>query len=510
MHPLSLETASLSSVALASFLTAAPMPLRGQVPAVRPPNVLLVCVDDLKPALRSFGDPLARTPNLDRLAARGVRFENAYCNQALCGPSRFSLMLGTRSTSSGLYGFGRDFRQVYPSAVTLPQYFSQHGYVSASIGKVYHVGHGNRDDVASWSVPSVQDKVVEYLLPDSTEGGQLTREEALFGNVETGRAVDKLVRGAAWECVDVPDNAYADGRMATEAVRRLSQLKHSGARFFLAVGFARPHLPFVPPKKYWDLYKREELPLAKNPRPPVGAPDYAHKGIWELNQFKPVPQRPPLDADLERTLIHGYYAGVSYVDAQIGRVLDALDREGLADNTIVVVWGDNGYSLGTHGDWTKHSNYEEANRIPVIFAGPRISRGEATSAMFETVDIYPTLTELAGLPPPQGPQPIDGISQVPVLDDPRHAKVKDFVYHAYPRNRPGKGGEWIGQAIRTSRYRYVEWRPLGDLSHAPDRELYDYSADPLESLNLADRMPAVVAELSALLSREPKPRKLER
>lgn len=467
------------------------------------PNVLFICVDDLKPLTRSYGDAVAQTPNLDRLAARGVQFDRAYANQAICGPSRYNLMLGSRSTSTGLYHFGPDMRDAVPDAVTLPQHFRNNGYTAASIGKVYHVGHGNDDDDASWSVPAIHDKVIEYLLPESTCGGQLTREEMYFGNVKSVTPRNQLVRGSAWEKVDVPDNAYADGRMATEAARRLAEYQKTGERFFLAVGFARPHLPFTVPKKYWDLYDPAKLPLASNPHPPRGAPSYALKKIGELNQYAEIPDVPPLDESLQRTLIHGYYAGVSYADAQIGRVLDELDRSGLAKNTIVVVWGDHGYSLGTHGDWTKHTNYEEANRIPVIFAGPGVARGLRTGALFETVDFYPTLAALAGLPAPKGPQPIDGASQAAVLADPAAAKVKDYVYHAFPRPRPNLKEEWLGRAIRTERYRLVEWKPFDRSDAKADVELYDYVDDPLETENLAAKRPEVVAQLKAVLDRQP-------
>lgn len=472
----------------------------------RDANVLFICVDDLKPLIHCFGDAHAVTPNLDRLAARGVQFDRAYCNQSVCAPSRFNLLVGSRSTTLGIYGFGRDFRTVFPDAVTLPQYFKQHGYTAASIGKVFHIGHGLYDDEPSWSRPSIHGKVIEYLLPESTENWKLSREEALFGNIRTSVPRNKLVRGSAWESVDVPDNAYSDGRMATEAVRALAEFGRTREKFFLAVGFARPHLPFVPPKKYWDLYDPSRLPLAANPKPPDNAPAYALKGMIELNQFSPIPLRGPLSEELQRRLIHGYYASVSYVDAQIGRVLDALEEAGLSENTIVVVWGDHGYSFGTHGDWTKHSNYEEAMRIPVLFAGPGITKGQPTSAMFETVDFYPTLAALAGLPPPAGPQPIDGRSQISVLKDPAHAVVRDHVYHAYPRNRQKLGGSWLGRAIRTSRYRLVVWQPFNNPSQAPDIELYDYVADPHESENVANRNPRVVAELQALLAQEPPPR----
>lgn len=484
------------------ILTSLVLLLAAPAPAATQPNVLLILVDDLKPLAGTYGDALAKTPAIDRLAARGVRFDRAYCNQAVCGPSRYNLMLGTRSTTSGLYRFGRELRDVYPAAVTLSQHFMAHGYRAESLGKVYHIGHNTHGDEASWSVPHHKDLVIEYVDPASKPDGQLTREEAFFGNVQTGRPNRELPRGPAYESPDVPDEAYADGRVATEAIRRLAAAEERTEPFFMAVGFARPHLPFSAPKKYWDMYDRARLPLAANPEPPRGGPAFALKKIGELNQYTPVPEVPPLDEELQRTLIHGYYASTSYMDAQLGRVLDALDRLGLADNTIVVLWGDHGFSFGTHGDWTKHTNYEEAARIPLIVAGPGISRGTSSGMPVETVDIYPTLAALAGLPPPGGAQPIDGISVVPVLRDPA-LRVKDHVYHCFPRNRPGQG-EWLGRAIRTDRHRLVEWRPF-DGAGEPVLELYDYVADPLEGENLAGSQPEVVTKLRRLLATHPAP-----
>lgn len=471
-------------------------------PAASQPNVLLILVDDLKPLAGTYGDALAKTPAIDRLAARGVRFDRAYCNQAVCGPSRYNLMLGTRSTTSGLYHFGRELRDAYPGAVTLPQHFKAHGYRAESLGKVYHIGHNTFGDEASWSVPHHKDLVIEYVDPASKPDGQLTREEAFFGNVRTGRPNRELPRGAAFESPDVPDETYADGRIATEAIRRLAAAKERTEPFFMAVGFARPHLPFSAPKKYWDLYDRARLPLAANPEPPRGGPAFALKKIGELNQYTPVPEAPPIDVALQRALIHGYYASTSFMDAQLGRVLDALDRLGLADSTIVVLWGDHGFSFGTHGDWTKHSNYEEAVRIPLILAGPGISARGGCGMPVETVDIYPTLAALAGLPQPGGAQPIDGVSLVPVLRD-STVWVKDHVYHCFPRNRPGQG-EWIGRALRTDRHRLVEWIPFNGAGE-PVLELYDYLKDPLESENLAATQPGVVAQLRLKLDRYPAP-----
>ncbi|MFM9029417.1 MAG: sulfatase [Opitutaceae bacterium] len=464
------------------------------------PNVLLILVDDLKPATGSYGDRLARTPNLDRLAARGLQFDLAYCNQAVCAPSRLNLLIGGRSTSTGLYALGNNLREFIPGAVTLPQHFERHGYRAESLGKVFHIGHGNRGDAPSFSVPHFKDKVIEYLLPGTT-GGRLTREEAYFENAETGAAIRDLPRGAAWESPDVPDERYADGRVAAETIRRLRAAKDRTQPFLIAAGFVRPHLPFSAPKKYWDLHARAAFPLAAHPTGPAGAPPYAPKPpLGELNNYTPLPERPPVDEETQRSLIHGYYASTSYVDAQIGSVLDALRELRLEENTIVVLWGDHGFSLGTHGLWTKHTNYEEANRIPLILAGPGIARGARTRTPAETVDIFPTLAELAGIPRPAGPQPIDGTSLAAVARDPA-AKVKDHVYHAFPRTRQGR--EVIGRAIRTERYRLVEWKAPGGDPASAEFELYDYEADPLESENRAAREPQTVARLREILARHP-------
>lgn len=469
--------------------------------ALNRPNVLLLCVDDLKPTLGAYGDARAKTPNLDRLAARGMRFDLAYCNQAVCAPSRNNLMLGTRSTTLGIYDLGTNFRRALPDAVTLTQYFMRHGWRAEGIGKVYHTGHGNHDDAASWSVPFQTDKVVEYVRPENSADGQLTREEAFFTNQRLGEN-RKLPRGAAWEIAEVPDNAYADGRIADEGIRRLrAASERTNQPLFLALGFVKPHLPFTAPKKYWDLYDRQSFPLSARQTPPDGAPPYAGKTLLELNQYEPIPERPPVPEDVQRTLIHGYYACVSFVDAQIGRVLDELDRLKLSTNTLIVLWGDHGWHLGDHGMWTKHTNYEQANRIPFIIVAPGVAKaGANTRQLVETVDVFPTLVELAGLPKPVVPQPLDGVSLVPVLRDPA-IRVRDHAYHTFPRQRAGQ--QVIGRAIRTERYRLVEWRTPGAAADTADLELYDYQTDPEETKNLAGERPGVVAELRAILVRHP-------
>jgi iduronate 2-sulfatase len=458
------------------------------------PNVLLLCVDDLKPALGCYGDALARSPHIDRLAARGVRFDLAYCNQSVCAPSRNNLMLGARSTSIGLYGLSENFRRAVPKAVTMTQHFMKHGYRAEAVGKILHTGHGNHDDAASWSVPSQGEKVVEYLDPKNSANGRLTREEAFFTNQRLGE-IGSLPRGAAIESMDVPDNAYADGRIADEGIRRLRAAKQRGMPFFLALGFVKPHLPFTAPKKYFDLHPPSKFAPAPFQKDPAGAPSYAGKVGGEIVNYDPLTVENLREEKTQRDLIHAYYACVSYMDAQLGRVLDELDRLGLAPNTLIVLWGDHGWHLGDHGYWTKHTNYEQANRIPLIIVAPGVAKaGAATKQPAETVDIFPTLAELAGLPAPTGPQPIDGLSLVPVLREPS-ARVRDHACHCYPR------GERMGRAIRTERYRLVEWKKPGAPADTADLELYDYEADPLETKNLAASQPEVLAQLRAILAR---------
>ncbi len=496
----------------AAFLVASVLPWLGSATAGaedandansgNKPNVLLILVDDLKPALGAYGDRVAITPELDRLTSRGIRFDAAYSNQAVCAPSRYNLMLGSRSTSTGIYDFGRNFRDFYPDAITLPQQFMREGYHAEAMGKVYHIGHNTYNDDASWSVPHHPELLIEYVEHEST-GGELTREEALFNNESWGFA-GTLRRGAAWEYPDVEDDAYADGRIADRAVKRLEALRDGGQPFFLAVGFARPHLPFSAPKRYWDLYDPAELPMPEIEVGPEGAPNYAVKRDGEIHQYDPIPhssERDPFPEELTRKLIHGYYASTSYVDAQIGKVVRALEDLGIVDDTIIVLWGDHGFHLGELGIWTKHVNYELANHIPLVFVAPGVAEpGSATGQLAETVDIYPTLLELAGVSMRETSQPIDGVSLVPVMKD-TEARVREYAYHCF-----GRGGR-MGRAIRTEDYRLVEWKRIGEAPDTADIELYEYSEGPVELRNIAEEKPEVVTELLEILYRQPEARR---
>ena len=455
------------------------------------PNVLLICVDDLKPTIGCFGDTHAIPPNIDRLAARGMLFEKAFCNQAVCSPSRNALLTSLRPQTLGIYELSTNFRKGSPDAVTLPQLFKNNGYRAEGLGKIFHVGHGNVNDEASWSVPHYSPKTISYALKENNPPTS-TREEALFDNKKEAW---KLPRGAPTENADVPDNRYGDGMIADEAIKRLEAAKQKPDEpFFLAVGFLKPHLPFVAPKKYWDLHDPATLPKPTSHQAPEGAPEFAPSSWGELRQYKDMPDTGPVTQEQQRHLIHGYYAATSYMDAQLGKVLDALDATGFTSNTIIVFWGDHGWHLGDHGMWCKHTNYEQAAHIPVIVSAPGITQaGSRTKSLIETVDIYPTLAELAALPAPAN---LDGRSFVTVLKD-ASASTRDHAIHVYPR------GEGLGRAIRTDRYRLVEWKPIGAGAEKSMFELYDYQADPLESKNLASDQPDIVAELRELLTQHP-------
>lgn len=469
------------------------------------PNIIVFMVDDLKPNLGIYNDSYSKSPHIDQLGREGMRFNYAYANQAVCVASRFNFMLGKRSTSSGLYRFGVNFRDVYPEMETLPQLFKNNGYHAESIGKVYHVGHGNTNDEDSWSIPHHGEKVIEYIVPES-DNEELTREEALFENYNLYAKdkinINELPRGAAWEAPDVSDEAYADGRIARHAINRLRALSEDKSQpFFMAIGFIRPHLPFSVPKKYWDLYDRSQLPLPEYEIPPLDAPSFAVKKGGEINNFKPIdPSRAlPYEEELKRNLIHGYYASISYMDEQLGRVMREIKNLGLDENTIIVLWGDHGWHLGDHGMWTKHTNYEQSTRIPIIIKAPGITKeGIVCNQTVETVDLFPTLADLAHLERKVPYQELDGKSLTPLLKDPSNP-VKDHIYHTYIRQG------YIGEAIRNKRYRMIRWSHLKKEKETV-YELYDYDNDPQERVNIANKNQEVVNKMSELLERYPAPK----
>ena len=437
------------------------------------PNVLFIAVDDLRPALGCMGDPHAKTPNLDALAARGTVFDRAYCQQAVCSPSRSSLLTGRRPDTTRVYDLVTHFRKALPDVVTLPQHFKNHGYHVQGVGKIYHGGY---NDAPSWSVPWEGTKGRNFG-PEGLKRLAALKEKAKAAGEDVSR-----VRGLPYEAPDVADETLNDGWTANRAIEILKERKGKKEPFFLAIGFLKPHLPFVAPKKYWDRYDASKLPVAESANPPKGAPSYAPQLGGELRAYDGIPKKGPIDRDTARKLVHGYYAATSFMDAQLGRVLDALKAEGLADNTIVIVWGDHGWHLGDHGIWCKHTNYEKATRAALLIHRPgQKAAGKRTQALVEFVDIYPTLAEVAGLPAPKG---AEGHSFAPLLDDPARPWKRGAISQ-YPRGGGKDIGPLMGYALRTTRYRYVEWRKRGD-GTVVARELYDHDTDPNESTNLAN------------------------
>lgn len=438
-------------------------------------NVLFIAVDDLRPEFGAYGQTYVISPNLDGLAARGLVFNRAYCQQAVCSPSRSSLMTGTRPDTTKVWDLNTHFRTALPDVVTLPEHFKNNGYFVQAMGKLYH---GGFDDPQSWSIPWTRPRAATYGLEDNLK---MVREKARVARLagKTATEVNRAARGPAFEVADVPDNTFHDGALADMAIKALGELKAKNRPFWLGVGFIRPHLPFVAPKKYWDLYDPAKIQLASNPYRPKDSPAYAIGDGGELRVYDAIPAGHIPD-ELARELKHGYYAAVSYMDAQIGRVVDELDRLGLRENTIIIVWGDHGWKLGEHDAWCKHSNVELDTNAPLIVSVPRMkSAGRRTEALVEFVDIYPTLAELCGLAMPAH---LEGLSFLPLLDN-SDRPWKTAAFSQYPRSANRQ--RLMGYTLRTDRYRYTEWQDRGT-GKVRDRELYDHRVDPAENVNVAE------------------------
>lgn len=460
----------MGATAVGAGLLASSMPwsVRAQEAARPRRNVLFVAVDDLRPQFACHGHEQIISPNIDRLAQEGTLFLRTHCQQAVCAPSRASVLSGCRPDTTGVHDLNTPLRQTMPDVVTLPQHFKDHGYTSTSLGKIYH--HMRTDDPLGWSSDPWQS---QNAFPGVVTEGNLALLRQLR-QAETDPARRRRVRGPATEAGDLPDNAYADGQIADKTIETLREQRDQP--FFLATGFMKPHLAFACPKRYWDLYQREEIDLADNPFRPKGAPDIALHNWGELRAYHNIPRQGPLTDDQARELIHGYYACVSFVDAQLGRLLDELEALGLRENTVIAFWGDHGWNLGEHGLWCKHCNYETSTHSPLIVSSPdQKAKGKPTRALCEFVDIYPTVTELAGLPLPDH---LEGTSLAPLMDDPE-TPWKRAAFSQYPRGR-GR----MGYSMRTDRYRYTEWLENGDQVLA--RELYDHEEDPAENVNIAD------------------------
>jgi iduronate 2-sulfatase len=485
------------------------------------PNVLFIAIDDLKPILGCYGNKMIHTPNIDRLAKMGTTFMRNYCQLAVCGPTRASMMTGMRPDITKVWDLNTTMRSVNPDIISLPQYFISQGYSSQGIGKVYDPRCVDKElDGPSWSVP--------YYKTDSKYYPPETGEPALshYQSKETKLLVDKYLHDAAQkgmnkkeaneyaiskvrpttECVDLPDNAYNDGANVLQARDILIGLKKKNNPFFFAVGIAKPHLPFVAPKKYWDLYKRADMPIAPYQEKSKNGVDMAYHSGSELQLYSDIPSLLSftdqkdfglsLPLEKQRELIHGYYAAISYTDALVGTLLNTLDSLGLSKNTIVVLWGDHGWHLGDHNLWCKHTNFEQATHAPLIISSPGMPSSTSYSST-EFVDVFPTLCELSHIPVPSN---LNGKSLVPLMKD-KSASVKEFSVSQYPRSsiksETGRLGyvatNYMGYSIRSKQYRYTIWMKDNYRSTQPfdgklvvATELYDYKNDPLETVNVVN------------------------
>ena len=504
------------------------------------PNILFIAVDDLRAELGCYGSTIVKSPNIDALAKEGVQFNRAYCQQAICGPSRASIMTGTRPETINVIDLFQDFRANVPSIITLPQHFRENGYETVYTGKVFHPGY--TDEEMSWSRKPVRPK----RNPDAPEtmGGYASIANQLMYlknkiSLEE-RYGEELIRdnwlakGPAYECEDVPDDTYEDGYNTLSAIATLKELKKSSKPWFLSLGFLKPHLDWVAPKKYWDLYDENKIAIATQVDPPKDGATMGLSESMEVRVSANVPKTDPFSPELQRKLRHAYYACISYIDAQLGKMIEALKESGEYDNTIIILWSDHGFNLGEMGYWGKATNYEIATKVPFIIVAPGVTdkvKGSKSDALVELVDVYPTLCDLAGL---KRPAQLEGHSIVPLLKKPdmpwqqaafslfptpalrewaarpftapfRTAFFAPLIQKIETRIEAQMGDKWdrkafenfvMGYAMRTDRYRLVVWK---DRRRPNDKplfiELYDHQVDPDETVNIATQNPAIVEKL---------------
>ncbi|WP_152287376.1 sulfatase [Flavicella marina] len=503
-------------------------------------NILFLAVDDLKTELGCYGSEIVKSPNIDKLAQSGVLFTRAYCQQAICGPSRASIMTGARPESINVTDLFQDFRANVPSIKTIPQHFRENGYETVYAGKVFHGKY--TDDEMSWSRKALKPK--RSANAPETKGGYVLKEsQELY--IKNKKALEErygakvirenwLAKGPVTECADVPDDTYEDGYNTKAAIATLHELVENEKPWFLGLGFKKPHLDWIAPKKYWDMYDRDAIPLATHTKAPINGAAMGLSESMEVRVAADMPKTAPFSEALQKKLRHGYYACTSYIDAQIGNMIQALKESGAYENTIIVLWSDHGFNLGEMGYWGKATNYEVATKVPFIIVAPEVSnkvKGQKSDALVELVDLFPTLCDLADL---EKPNHLEGTSLVPLLKKPSK-KWKEDAFSIFPtpalrewaarpftppfrtafyaplivkiedRIAAQMGDKWnretfeqfvMGYAMRTDRYRTVVWKDRRKPEEKPlFVEVYDHQEDPNETTNIAENNPELVAKL---------------
>lgn len=486
--------------------------------AQKRPNVLFVSIDDLRTSLGVYDDPIAISPHIDKIAAEGITFRDAFCQAAVCAPSRASLMTGVRPDSTRVWHLGDKFRDINPDAVTMPQYFSKYGYHTINLGKIFH---NYMPDSISWDEPDLRPSRYlkkdwlkrdgeTFYISEEVHISQVRKRDSLL-KLKPVRYADGWNTGPAWEAADVHDTMYYDGAQNELTKKALTRLSKSDKPFFMGLGYFRPHLPFAVPKKYWDMYDRHKMPLADNPNIPKGAPLHTMNSMYELRHYDGFNHigHPTSDyrmgEDTARILRQGYYASVSYVDALIGDLVDHMKMIGIYENTIIVIWGDHGWKLGDHNSWGKMTNYNIDLQVPIIIRSPnQKNKGAQTHALTELVDLFPTVCDLAGIDVPDYMQ---GVSLVPLIENPeapwKRAAFSQF--HRRPRVS-ADGKRYMGYSINTKEHHYIEWyswdhdlKTRGELQNI---ELFDRNKDPYETTNIAndEGLAALKKELSVQLA----------
>ncbi len=468
----------------------------------RKPNILFISIDDLRPALGVYGDTVAVTPNIDRFASEGMTFRQMFCQAAVCAPSRASLMTGLRPDSTRVWHLGDKFREINPETVTMPQYFAQYGYHTVNIGKIFH---NYMPDSVSWDEPDL--RPARYVKPEwlgrdgetfyiseEVNKSQVIKRDSLL-RLRPIRYADGWNTGPAWEAADVHDTLYFDGAQTKLAKQTLNRLAKMDEPFYLGLGYFRPHLPFTAPKKYWDMYDPEKIPIANNPNIPEGSPLYSMNSMYELRHYDgfgkighPTSEY-RMSEDTARILKHGYYASVTYIDALLGDLFDHMKMLGIYENTIIIIWGDHGWKLGDHNSWGKMTNYNIDLQVPVILRYPgQDNRGAQTFAITEMVDLFPSLLEIAGI---DVPEYLQGTSFAPLISNPElnWKKAAFSQFHRRPKVS-ADGNRYMGYSINTAKHHYIEWYTwdhiTGDRGEYVSAELYDREMDPFETKNIAE------------------------